>query len=290
MLKIHKKHDPVFFLILPLIIYLSVVLIPIFFSVYYSFMNWNGISKMKFAGFGNYAKMFKDPNLLTVIFNSLRYTFIGTICQVGGGMVLAILVQQMTKGRNLFRVIFFTPVVISSMAMSQTFKKFLSISPDGVINAALGAIGLAELKTAFLADMNLTLWIVAIVESYRFCGLYLVIFYAAFTGIDHEIIEAATIDGAKGWQIYAYIRFPMIRGIITSCITLAVTGTLKAFDGPFILTNGGPGYASELIALYMYKTAFNSMDYGYGSVLGLLVVLLCLASFSLIEKISKWKE
>jgi raffinose/stachyose/melibiose transport system permease protein len=289
-MRIHKKYDPVFFLVLPLIIYLSVVLIPIVFSVYYSFMSWNGISKIKFIGFGNYTKMFNDQNLLTVLFNSFRYTFIATICQVGGGMVLAILVQQINKGQNLFRVIFFTPVVISSMAMSQTFKKFLSISPDGVINAVLGAIGLSELKTAFLADMNLTLWVVAIVESYRFCGLYLVIFYAAFTSIDNEIIEAATIDGAKGWQFYTYIRFPMIRGIITSCITLAVTGTLKAFEGAFILTNGGPGYASELIALYMYKTAFNSMDYGYGSMLGLLIVLLCLISFSLIEKITKWKE
>jgi raffinose/stachyose/melibiose transport system permease protein len=253
-------------------------------------MSWNGISRMRFTGLGNYAKMFNDPNLLTVLFNSFRYTFVATICQVGGGMVLAILVQQLNKGQNLFRVIFFTPVVISSMAMSQTFKKFLSISPDGVINAVLGVIGLSELKTAFLADMNLTLWVVAVVESYRFCGLYLVIFYAAFTGIDNGIIEAATIDGAKGWQIYTYIRLPMIRGIITSCITLAVTGTLKAFEGPFILTNGGPGYASELIALYMYKTAFNSMDYGYGSMLGLLVVFLCLVSFSLIEKIARLKE
>jgi raffinose/stachyose/melibiose transport system permease protein len=286
-MKIHKKWDPLLFLALPLTVYLMVVLIPIFFSVYYSLMDWNGLSKMKFAGFRNVAKMFNDPNLLICLLNSLKFTVAAALCEVGGGMILAILVQQIRRGKDIFRVIFFTPVIISSMAMSQTFKKLLSINPDGVVNALLGAIGFSQFKTAFLADMNLTLWVVAIVDSYKFCGLYLVIFYAALTSIDTEIIEAATIDGAKSRELYTHIRLPMIRGIIVSCISLAVTGTLKAFDIPFILTNGGPGYASELIALYMYKTAFNSMDYGYGSMLGLLVVFLCIVSFSLIGRLTR---
>jgi raffinose/stachyose/melibiose transport system permease protein len=286
-MKIHKKWDPLFFLAPPLAVYLMVVLIPIFFSVYYSLMEWNGISRMKFVGLGNFVKLFNDPNLLISLTNSLKFTATAAVCQVGGGMVLAILVQHIRRGRDIFRVIFFTPVIISSMAMSQTFKKLLSISPDGVVNALLGAVGFSQLKRAFLADMDLTLWVVALVDAYKFCGLYLVIFYAAFTSIDSEIIEAATIDGAKSRQLYTHIRLPMIRGIIVSCISLAVTGALKAFDVPFILTNGGPGYASELIALYMYKTAFNSMDYGYGSVLGLLVVFLCIVSFSLIGRLTR---
>lgn len=278
------------FLALPLAVFLMVVLIPIFASLYYSFMDWNGIAKMKFAGLGNFAKMFTDANLLICLMNTLKFTAVAAVCQIGGGLLMAILVQQIQRGQNIFRVIYFTPVIISSMAMSQTFKKLLSISPDGVVNALLGAIGLSQLKTAFLADLNLTLWVVALVDAYRFCGLYLIIFHAAFTSIDNEIIEAATIDGAKGGQLYTYIRLPMIRNIIASSIVLAVTGTLKAFDGPFILTNGGPGYASEVIALYMYKTAFNRMDFGYGSVLGLLVVFLCIASFSLLERLTRQKD
>jgi raffinose/stachyose/melibiose transport system permease protein len=286
-MKIHKKWDPFLFLVLPLAAYLMVVLMPIFFSVYYSLMDWNGISKIKFAGFKNFTKLFVDANLPICLTNSLKFTIIATVCQVGGGMALAILVQQIRRGRDIFRVIFFTPVVISSMAMSQTFRKLLSINPDGVINALLGAAGLSQFKMAFLADMNLTLWVVALVDSYRFCALYLVIFYAALTSIDNEVIEAATIDGANGRQLYTRIRLPMIRGIIVSCVSLAVTGTLKAFEVPFILTNGGPGYASEVIALYMYKTAFNNMDYGYGSMLGLVVVFLCIASFSLIDRLTR---
>jgi raffinose/stachyose/melibiose transport system permease protein len=253
-------------------------------------MDWNGISKMKFAGLGNFIRLFTDSNLLICLSNTLKFTIIATICQVGGGLALAILVQQMRRGRDIFRVIFFTPVIISGMAISQTFKKLLSISPDGVVNALLGAVGLSQFKTAFLSDMNLTLWVVALIDAYKFSGLYLVILYAALTSIDNEIIEAATIDGAKGRQLYTHIRLPIIRGIIVSCVSLAVTGTLKAFEVTFILTNGGPGYASELIALYMYKTAFNTMDYGYGSTLGLVVVFVCIASFSLIDRLTKQKE
>ena len=286
-MKVHRKWDPLLFLVLPLLAYSIVVFLPIFFSVFYSLMSWTGISRMRFVGLDNFIRMFSDNILFTVLMNSLKFTVASSVLQIGGGLLLAILVLQLKRWQNLMRVLLFTPVVISSMAMSQTFKQLLSISPDGVFNAVLGFTGLAQLKTAFLADMNLTLWVVAAVDSYKFCGLYLVIFYAAFVAIDNEIIEAATIDGAKGWQLYAYIRIPMIRGIIVSSIILAVTGTLKAFEVPFILTNGGPGYASELIALYMYKKAFSSMEFGYGSALSLLVVFLCIASFTVINKLAK---
>ena len=289
-MRLHRKQDPYIFLALPLLVYLGVVLIPIFSSVYYSFMEWNGITSMNFTGLKNYAKMFRDPNLLTCLLNSLKYSAVGTVFQVGGGLVLAILVQQIRKGQNLARVVLFTPVVISGMAMSQTFKKILAISPDGVVNAFLGAVGLSQLKTAFLADMNLTLWVVAIAESYRFWGLYMVVFHSAFASIDNEIIEAASIDGANYWKTLVHVRLPLIRGVIINCVVLAVIGTLKAFEGPFILTNGGPGYASELMATYMYKTAFNNMEYGYGSALSLIIVVECILIFGIISTLTRQKD
>lgn len=287
---LHRKQDPYIFLALPMIVYLAVVLIPIISSVYYSVMDWNGITEMKYVGLKNYAKMFNDPNLLTCLSNSLKYAAVGTVCQVGGGLVLAILVQQIRRGQNLTRVILFTPVVISGMAMSQTFKKLLAISPDGVVNAFLGAAGMSHLKTAFLADMDLTLWVVAVAEAYRFWGLYMVVFHSAFASIDNEVIEAASIDGAGYWKTMFYVRLPLIRPVIINCIVLAVIGTLKAFEGPFVLTNGGPGYASELMATYMYKTAFNNMEYGYGSALSLIIVVECIVIFGLINALAKQKE
>ena len=280
-MRLHRKWEPYAFLALPVLIYLAVVLIPIVSSVYYSFMDWNGIGTMEFAGLENYKKMFSDANLSTVIGNTVKYSLVGTVCQVGIGLFLAILVQRIPKGGNLVRVLFFTPVVISGMAMSQTFKKLLAVNPDGVVNALLGVFGVE--KIAFLADMDLTLYVVAICEAFRFCGLYMVVFYAAFVSIDKEIVEASSIDGAGFWKALFYIRLPLIRGIIINSVVLALVGTLKAFEGPFVLTNGGPGYASELLATYMYKTAFNTRDYGYGSALSLLLVVICIIAYLIIN-------
>lgn len=287
-MRLHKKRDPYIFLALPVIAYLAVVLIPIVSSIYYSFMEWNGIGEMQFTGIDNYLKMLQDSNLLTCVINTLKYSLVGTICQVGGGLFLAILVQRVRKGGNLVRVLLFSPVVISGMAMAQTFKKLLAINPDGVVNALLDVFGMS--KIAFLADTNITLYVVAICEAFRFCGLYMVVFYAAFTSIDKEVIEAASIDGANFWRQLLYIRLPLIKGIILNSVVLAMVGTLKAFEGPFVLTNGGPGYTSELLATYMYKTAFNRMDYGYGSALSILLVVMCIVVYLIINIVSGKKE
>lgn len=288
-MRLHKKQDPYIFLALPIIAYLAVVIVPIASSIYYSFMDWNGIGAMQFTGIDNYLKMFRDSNLLTCVINTLKYSLVGTVCQVGGGLFLAILVQRVRKGGNLVRVLLFSPVVISGMAMAQTFKKLLAINPDGVVNAILNVLGVS--KIAFLADTNITLYVVAICEAFRFCGLYMVVFYAAFTSIDKEVTEAAAIDGAGFWRQLLHIRLPLIKGIIMNSIVLAVVGTLKAFEGPFVLTNGGPGYTSELLATYMYKTAFNKMDYGYGSALSILLVMMCIVVYLMINLIlGKKKE
>jgi raffinose/stachyose/melibiose transport system permease protein len=253
-------------------------------------MDWNGITNIRFVGFDNYIKMFTDKNLLQCLTNNLVYTLINTIYQVGFGLIMAILMYRIVHGRNVLRALLFSPVIISTMAISQTFKKILAINPDGVVNAILVNIGLVQLKTAFLANMKLTLVVVALVEAYKYSGLYLVIFYSAFNAIDGHVVEAATIDGVNGWQMYRYIKLPIISPVIISSIILVINGTLKSFDIPFILTNGGPGYTSELMASYMYKAAFNSMDYGYGSALSIIIVIECAIIVGLITNMTKKRK
>lgn len=289
-MRLHRKIDPFLFLVLPLSAYLVVVLIPIFASVYYSVMNWNGIREITFAGLDNFAKLFSDRNLRTVLGNTVIYSGISTVCQIGFGLCLAILVRQVKKNQNLVRVLLFTPTVISGVAMSQTFKNILSISPDGPVNALLGAIGLEHLRTAFLAHGTITLPVLALVDSFRYCGLYMVVFYAAFASLDASVSESALIDGASNWQKLIYVQLPMMRKIIINSVVLVLIGTFKGFEGSYIMTNGGPGYASELMATYMYKTTFTSMDYGYGSVLGLIIALSCVVLFSLVNVLTRQKD
>ncbi|MFT4105341.1 MAG: sugar ABC transporter permease [Lacrimispora sp.] len=287
---LHNKKDPWLFLALPLAAFTTVVIVPIFTSIYLSFSNWTGFSNVTFAGFSNYIKMFQDPNIGQVLKNTFLYALTATVCQVGGGLFLAILVSRIKIGNNIVRVLLFTPVVISSMAMAQTFRRFLSINPDGVVNALLGAVGLENLKMAFLSDVHITLFILAFIESMRFAGLYMVIFYTALISVDSGVLEAASIDGAASIKTLFYVQLPMIKSVIINSIVLALVGTLKAFDGPYIMTNGGPGYATELMSIFIYKRAFNMMDYGYGSALAVLMSVICIGAYLILDRLKKEKD
>ena len=131
---------------------------------------------------------------------------------------------------------------------------------------------------------------VTLVDAYKFCGLYMVIFYSAFMNIDHEVIEAAYIDGCTWWQQYVHIRLPMIKPIFFTVVVILVNGTLKSFDVSYILTNGGPGTASELVATYMYKVSFNQTNFGYGSAISMFLLLESLVAVGIVRLIGSRSE
>jgi raffinose/stachyose/melibiose transport system permease protein len=282
---IRRIIEPWLFVLPALVVYIFTVIIPIFWSFTFSLYEWNGIGDMKFVGIDNYMRMFRDNVFLTAFKNNLIFTGLGTVVQIVIGMIMAILLLSIRWFQNLIKVVYFIPCVISSMAICQIFSKMLSVNPEGVVNALLGAVGLDSLKAAFLSDPDLTLIIVTLVDAYKFCAIYMVIYYAAFISISKDIIEASIIDGCNGWKQYRYIRFPLIRGIVFITVVMLVSGTLKGFDVSYILTNGGPGASSELVSTYMYKVTFNSVNYGYGSAMAVFMVVECLLVVSLLRKL-----
>ncbi|WP_424766431.1 carbohydrate ABC transporter permease [Paenibacillus sp. sgz302251] len=281
----NKKYEPWLFVLPALLLFVFTVIVPIIWSFSYSLYEWNGIGDKRFIGLDNYLRMFKDNIFITSFKNNLIFTALGTIVQIVVGMTMAVILTSITRFRNFIKVIYFIPCVISSMAISQIFSKMLSINPEGVVNSFLGAVGLESLQAAFLSDPKLTLIIVTLVDAYKFCAIYMVIYYAAFVAINNDIIEAAVIDGCNWWQQYVYMRFPLIKGIFFITVVMLVSGTLKGFDVPYILTNGGPGASSELVSTYMYKVAFNSVNYGYGSAIAVFLVIECLLIVTLIRKL-----
>ncbi|GGG00840.1 carbohydrate ABC transporter permease [Paenibacillus abyssi] len=281
----NKRIEPWLFVLPALLVFLFTVIVPIIWSFTYSLYEWNGIGDKRFIGIDNYTRMLTDNVFITSFKNNLIFTGLGTVVQIVIGMTMAVILTSITKFRNFIKVIYFIPCVISSMAISQIFSKMLSINPEGVVNATLGAVGLDSLKAAFLSDPNLTLIIVTLVDAYKFCAIYMVIYYAAFLAISNDIIEASVIDGCNWWQQYIYMRFPLIKGIFFITVVMLVSGTLKGFDVPYILTNGGPGASSELVSTYMYKVAFNSVNYGYGSAIAVFLVIECLLIVTLIRKL-----
>ncbi len=130
--------------------------------------------------------------------------------------------------------------------------------------------------------MDTVLIAVSAPEGWRFLGLYMLILYAAILAVPKELEEAARLDGASSWRVFTEIRFPYIRPVWITTMIMATTYSLRGFDIPYLLTNGGPGQASELLTTYMFKTAFRSTDFGYASTISVFIVVECIIAVGLI--------
>lgn len=279
------KIEPWLYLFPALAVYLLMVIVPVIWSLVYSFYDWNGIGAMKYIGFSNYVRLFFDGKMITSILNNLKFMVLGTVVQVFMGLAMATLLYSITKGSNTLRVLYFIPCIISSMAICKIFEKLLSVQPQGLVAAVVVALGLKPI--AVLSSPQYALLAVTLIDAYKFCGLYMVIFYSAFMAVDHEVLEASYCDGCTWWQQYLRIRLPMIQPIFFTVLVILVNGLLKTFDMPYILTRGGPGSATEMVATYMYKTAFTSTKFGYGSAISMFMLVESLLAVGIIRAVSK---
>ena len=184
------------------------------------------------------------------------------------------------------QTLYYVPVVISSVAICQIFSKLLSVTPTGVVNQLLSVFNPALKVMEWTSNPNISLYVTAFVEGYKYLGLYMVIFYAALIGVPDELGEAARIDGASLFQEYWHVRIPYIKPVIVANCLLVLNGSLRSFEFSYLLTHGGPGNASELMTTYMYKQAFTSMKYGYGSAVAIMIVIICLIVGVLFKKIT----
>lgn len=272
------------FVLPALVVFTAIVIIPIGWSLSLSLGSWNGLSKWKFTGIENYVRMLQDTVFRQAFFNSLIFALVGSLAQLVMGMAMAVAIASAKWFRNAIRVAYFIPAVISSVAVSQIFVQLLSANPEGFLNGTLRAIGLEQYTQPFLSNTNLTLIIVTLVDAYKFCAIYMAIFYSALISLDRDVVSAAEIDGANWWEILFLIKFPLIWATIAASVVLVVSGTLRGFDVSFVMTNGGPGTSSELVSTYMYKTLFNRSNFGYGSAIAVFLVIECLLVVALIRK------
>ena len=278
------------FLLPGLLFYILAVFYPIEESIRLSFMEWGGIGEKKFVGFQNYISMFQDKVFYTAFFNNLIYLVIVVSMQLAIGLFFAILLTYMTKRVTLVKTLYYVPCIITTVAITQLFRSIYSTEPMGLLNQFLRAIGLDGMVTSWLAEVSTALTAVSIPEGWRFTGMYMVIFYAALVSLDPSVYEAAKVDGASEMQILFKIKMPLIKDIILLTLTMCLTGALRGFDIPFLLTSGGPGNASELMSTYMYKKAFSSNQYGYGSALAVFIIVESILVVYTLRKIFTSKE
>jgi raffinose/stachyose/melibiose transport system permease protein len=252
-------------------------------------VQWNGIGSWKFAGISNYVSLFKDRIFYIAFINNLVYLLIVVTMQISIGMVFAVLLSNL-KHAALLKTLYYIPCIITTVAITQLFRSMYATEPLGIINQVLIGMGLEHLANSWLTNIKTVLIMVSIPEGWRFTGMYMVIFYAALISLDTEIMEAARIDGAGGWLLLRRIKFPMIKPVIILALTMCLTGSLRGFDIPYLLTNGGPGNVSELMSTYMYKKAFGSNQYGYGSALAVFIILESVLVISVLHLFSRTQK
>lgn len=278
------------FLLPGLIFYIFSVFYPIADSIVLSMKKWNGIGPMKWVGFANYVRMMHDRVFYQALLNNLGYVVIVVVMQLLIGLLLAVLIRKMSKGAALMKTLYYVPCIITTVAVTQMFRSMYATEPLGLVNMFFNAVGLENVSRAWLADVHTVLACVSIPEGWRFTGMYMVIFYAALVSLDSSVQEAARIDGASSWTVFWKIEIPMIRPVIILALIMCLTGALRGFDIPFLLTAGGPGNASELLATYMYKVAFSNNNFGYGSTLAVFIIIECLFAVFLLNRINKRKQ
>lgn len=259
-----------------LLLFAFVVLIPVLANTALSFADWTGTNDITFVGFDNFTRAFRDDIYLMAYRNTFIYIGLTLIFEVLVGLILAGLVTVGRRKTAFYRVAFFVPVILPMLVIAVLWS-FVYSDDIGLINGTLRAIGLDDLTRVWLGDPSTALIAVSLVSGWIYAGFYMAIFYAALTHIPRHVVEAATLDGASEWQIFLRIKVPMIRPMIEVAIVLCVTGAFQTFDLFYVMTNGGPDHATEIITTYLVEVVFRYHDLGYGAALSTIMTVVVVA-------------
>lgn len=236
--------------------------IPIFWNVYLSFFTRDIVGELTFVGLGNYVEMFNDSVFWMSTFNTIL--FIGTIpIGIVIALGLALLFDQKFPANNVLRALIFLPYITMMVAIGVIWSYMLH--PNGIVNHVLVSTGLLDSGISWLGS---SLWArvsVYIVHVWKSVGFYMIIILAGLQTIPNELYEVAEIDGASPYQRFRYVTLPMLRPTIGVCVLVGLTLSFELFDLIIVLTNGGPGKATEILITYLYKNAFSYGKMGYGA-------------------------
>lgn len=279
MRKSKKVKDLFFWLFLSpiLLAFLFVIVVPLFYGIYYSFTNWNGIGTPVFKGFSNYVKILSDIDFRNSIFFTVKFVIASVIIINVTGLTLALLVTQEIKGKTLFRTIFFMPNLIGGLILGFIWQ-FVFLES---FNAIGEAIGFEALK-GWLSTTNTGFWGLIILTTWQMSGYIMIIYIAYLEGVPQELIEAAKIDGANPFQILWNIIFPLVAPAFTVSMFLTLSNSFKLYDQNLSLTGGAPFKSTQMIAMNIYNTAFsdNKMAYAQSKAILFFIVV---ATISLIQ-------
>jgi len=248
------------------------ILIPVIFSFVLSVCEWDGFTAMKFVGFKNFARIFQDRVFKASLQHTVIFTIFSVIFTMAIALSLAMMLNRKMKGVNFFRSAVFFPYVASVVAVGAVWNAMF-LKDGGPVNTMLQAIGIAN-PPGWFASTKWALPGVIIVSIWKNMGYFMIIYLAALQDIPTTLYEAAVIDGANGWQKFKKITFPMLTPSHFFVFMMLTINSFKIFDLILVLTDGGPGIATKVLANYIYDKAFVSWNYGYSSAASMILFLI----------------
>lgn len=302
---IYKKKTPLLFFLIPAFTFLVVYLYyPFIQNIINTFMHIGGLGRtaegFNTPWYANYKELFTDPDLRTALKNTLILTVFTVVFQVGIALILALLVDSIRVGSQVFRTVYFFPIVISATALGLMFN-LMFLYKGGMINQLLLNMDVLEYEVKANGRMIVD-WIdwkdkyhflmtMFMPVIWQYVGFYFVIIITGLNNIPEDIYEAAALDGAFGFKKIWYITLPMLRNVLCTCLVLAITGALKVFDLPWVMFGAGmPQNMGWLTGTYMYDQTFNKMNVDYGSTIAVLIVVLGVVLSNVANRVFKPTE
>ncbi|MGW0709407.1 carbohydrate ABC transporter permease [Streptomyces sp. NPDC002643] len=282
----HRRRATMAAFLLPAIaVYGTFMLYPLVRGVYLSMTDSLGGPVANFVGTEQYRAMADDPDVTAALWHTIVYAAVVVVAQNGLGLLFASMLFRRPKVRKTLSVVLLTPTLVSPV-MAAFIWSYL-YAPDGGINALLGAFGLDSLEHVWLGDTSTALYAVAGVNIWMFAGYSCAIFLAGYMSVPTELLDAAAVDGASGWQRFRSVEWPMLAPSLTVNVTLSLIGSLKVFEFPLVLTNGGPAGATETLTTLVYRNVFGGGKFAFGVAVSVLllvtVVVLSSATSSLLR-------
>jgi multiple sugar transport system permease protein len=269
------------------VVVVAVILFPWLFTLVMSVNNWKVSGNVYFVGWGNFGHLFDDPRFLWAVARTLYFTTASVIAPMLIGIWAAVVFASNFRLRGAARTIFIMPMMATPVAIALVWT--MMFHPQlGVLNYLLSLVGLPPSSWVYNADTVIPTLVM--VETWQWTPLVMVIVLGGISSLPIDPYEAAVIDGANDWQMFRYITLPLVWPFIVVAAAMRIIDALKAFDTIFVITNGGPGTASETINMLLYQTAFGYYDLGYASAMVVVFFALILLITGLLLRMRQWEH
>lgn len=255
------------------VLILITMIIPLCWNVYLSFFEWNGNSAMEFVGFENFLTIFEKSSYSKTYGLTVKLALISTVVGLVLGVALALMIYRLKRLEGaIYRFIIFAPCIVPITVIGLLFAFILS--PEmGLVNNLLKALGLGDLTRAWLADPDLVLEILGIIQGWRMSGTIMILFYTGMLSIPSSLLEAATIDGCNYPRQIWHIIFPVMKPTLQMSLSVLLISGFKSYDIVYTMTKGGPGGLTRTVPLKMLEVGFNNNDFGLAAAMAVLLII-----------------